>query len=59
MFLLDEETLSKVWLARRMTAMLAANSANPEATERLLNSLGRTHDNVEFLASLKPSSAAS
>jgi transcription termination factor Rho len=58
--LLDEETLSKVWLARRMTAMLAANSANPtEATERLLDSLGRTHDNIEFLASLKPSSAAS
>jgi transcription termination factor Rho len=58
--LLDEETLSKVWLARRMTAMLAANSANPtEATERLLDSLGRSHDNVEFLASLKPSSAAS
>jgi transcription termination factor Rho len=58
--LLDEDTLSKVWLARRMTAMLAANSANPtEATERLLDSLGRTHDNIEFLASLKPSSAAS
>ena len=58
--LLDDETLSKVILARRMTAMLAANSANPtEATERLLDSLGRTHDNVEFLASLKPSSAAS
>ena len=55
--LLDEDTLSKVWLARRMTAMLAANSANPtEATERLLDSLGRSHDNVEFLASLKPGS---
>jgi transcription termination factor Rho len=53
--LLDPDTLSKVWLARRMTAMLASNSANPtEATERLLDSLGRTHDNVEFLASLKP-----
>jgi len=58
--LLDEDTLSKVWLARRMTAMLAANSANPtEATERLLDSLGRSHDNIEFLASLKPASAAS
>ncbi len=58
--LLDEDTLTKVWLARRMTAMLAANSANPtEATERLLDSLGRSHDNIEFLASLKPSSAAS
>ncbi len=55
--LLDPDTLSKVWLARRMTAMLASNSANPtEATERLLDSLGRTHDNVEFLASLKPPS---
>jgi transcription termination factor Rho len=58
--LLDPDTLSKVWLARRMTAMLAANSANPtEATERLLDSLARSHDNTEFLASLKPSSAAS
>ena len=58
--LLDEDTLTKVWLARRMTAMLAANSANPtEATERLLDSLGRSHDNIEFLASLKPSGAAS
>jgi transcription termination factor Rho len=58
--LLDDDTLGKVILARRMTAMLAANSANPtEATERLLDSLGRTHDNTEFLASLKPSSAAS
>jgi transcription termination factor Rho len=58
--LLDPDTLSKVWLARRMTAMLAANSANPtEATERLLDSLARSHDNVEFLASLKPASAAS
>jgi len=58
--LLDDETLNKVILARRMTAMLAANSANPtEATERLLDSLGRSHDNIEFLAALKPSSAAS
>jgi len=57
--LLDEDTLTKVWLARRMTAMLASNSANPtEATERLLDSLGRSHDNVEFLASLKPGAGA-
>jgi len=55
--LLDPDTLSKVWLARRMTAMLASNSANPtEATERLLDSLARSHDNEEFLASLKPGS---
>ncbi len=52
--LLDPETLRNVWLVRRMTAMLASNSSNPtEATERLLDSMGRYHDNAEFLASLK------
>ena len=52
--LLDAETLRNVWLVRRMTAMLASNSTNPtESTERLLDSMGRYHDNAEFLASLK------
>jgi transcription termination factor Rho len=52
--LLDPETLRQVWLVRRMTAMIGANSPNPtEATERLLDSLARTHDNEEFLATLK------
>jgi transcription termination factor Rho len=52
--LLDPETLRQVWLVRRMTAMIGANSPNPtEATERLLDRLSRTHDNEEFLATLK------
>ena len=52
--LLDPETLRQVWLVRRMTAMIGANSPNPtEATERLLDRLARTHDNAEFLTTLK------
>ena len=52
--LLDPETLRQVWLVRRMTAMIGANSPNPtEATERLLDRLGRHTDNAEFLANLK------
>ncbi len=55
--LLDTETLKNVWLVRRMTAMLGQNSPNPtEPTERLLDSLARTHDNAEFLATLKSQS---
>jgi len=52
--LLDATTLRDVWTMRRMVAMLGANSPNPtEPTERLLNRLERTHDNAEFLATLK------
>ncbi|MPZ47800.1 MAG: transcription termination factor Rho [Dehalococcoidia bacterium] len=52
--LLDAETLRQVWLVRRMAAMIGANSPNPtEATERLLDRLARTHDNEEFLSTLK------
>ena len=52
--LLDESTLKGVWLVRRMTAMISQNSPNSlEATERLLERLGRTDTNEEFLASLR------
>ena len=52
--LLDPDTLRQVWLVRRMTAMIGANSPNPtESTERLLDRLARTHDNLEFLQTLK------
>jgi transcription termination factor Rho len=52
--LLDPDTLSKVWLVRRMTAMIGSNSPNPtEATERLLDTMARSHDNAEFLTNLK------
>jgi transcription termination factor Rho len=52
--LLDPDTLRNVWLLRRMAAMVGSNSPNPtEATERVLDRLARTHDNAEFLATLK------
>jgi transcription termination factor Rho len=52
--LLDPETLSKVFLVRRMSSMISSNSPNPnEATERLLDYMGKYHDNEEFLANLK------
>jgi transcription termination factor Rho len=52
--LLDQDALRNVWLLRRMAAMVGANSPNPtEATERVLDRLARTHDNAEFLATLK------
>jgi transcription termination factor Rho len=55
--LLAEEDLRKVVLMRRMMAMIGSNSPNPtESTERLLDRLARTHDNAEFLATLKPES---
>jgi transcription termination factor Rho len=55
--LLGEEDLRKVVLMRRMMAMIGSNSPNPtESTERLLDRLARTHDNAEFLATLKPES---
>jgi transcription termination factor Rho len=52
--LLSEEVLSKVFLVRRMSSMISSNSPNPtEATERLLDYMGKYHDNAEFLANLK------
>jgi transcription termination factor Rho len=52
--LLPEEVLSKVFLVRRMSSMISSNSPNPtEATERLLDYMGKYHDNAEFLANLK------
>jgi transcription termination factor Rho len=52
--LLDPDTLRNVWLLRRMAAMVGSNSPNPtEATERVLDRLARTHDNAEFLSTLK------
>jgi transcription termination factor Rho len=54
--LMDEATLRQVWLMRRMMSMIASNAQNPsEATERLLDRLGRTSTNEEFLATLSKS----
>ena len=52
--LLEPEVLAKVFLVRRMSSMISSNSPNPtEATERLLDYMGKYHDNAEFLANLK------
>ncbi|MFC2012025.1 transcription termination factor Rho [Chloroflexota bacterium] len=51
--LLDEDTLKKAWLLRRMTSMVAANSVNyAEAMERVLDRMKKTKTNIEFLATL-------
>jgi transcription termination factor Rho len=49
--LLDEITLQRVWLMRRMLAAVGGT----EGTELLLNSLARTETNREFLATLHKS----
>ena len=51
--LLDEDTVKRVWLLRRMASMIASDSVNfAEATERVIERLGKTKTNAEFLASL-------
>jgi transcription termination factor Rho len=51
--LLDETTVQKVWLLRRMVGMISADSNNfSEATERTIDRLRRTKNNAEFLATL-------
>ena len=51
--LLDENTLSKVWLLRRMVSMIASDSTNfSETTERVIDRLRRTKTNTDFLATL-------
>src|SRR6266545_481774 len=52
--LLDEKTYQRVVLLRRMTALVGQNSQNStEPTELILERLGRTKSNAEFLATLK------
>ncbi len=52
--LLDEKTYQRVVLLRRMTALVGQNAQNPaESTELILERLGRTNSNAEFLATLK------
>ena len=51
--LLDENTMSKVWLLRRMVSMISNDSVNfSEATERVFDRLRKTKNNAEFLANL-------
>jgi len=52
--LLDEKTYQRVVLLRRMTALVGQNSQNStEPAELILERLGRTGSNAEFLATLK------
>lgn len=51
--LIEESTLKKIWLLRRMVALISTNSPNPtEATERMLERLAKTSNNAEFLETL-------
>jgi transcription termination factor Rho len=51
--LLDENTLKQVWLLRRVINMIDSDSPNHgEATQRILERLGKTKNNAEFLATL-------
>ena len=51
--LLDEETLRKVWLLRRMVSMVTSDSrGSHEATEKVLERLRKTRDNEQFLQTL-------
>ncbi len=51
--LLEESTLQKVWLLRRMVGMISQDSVNfSDATERVIERLRRTKTNAEFLANL-------
>jgi transcription termination factor Rho len=54
--LMDEATLQKVWLLRRMVGMISADSnKSAEATERVLERLRKAKTNAEFLAKLSRS----
>jgi len=51
--LIEEGMLQKIWLMRRVANLVSANSQSPtEATERILDRLSKTPNNVEFLATL-------
>ena len=54
--LMDESTLQKVWLLRRMVGMISNDSnKSAEATERVLERLRKAKTNAEFLAKLSRS----
>ena len=51
--LINEDTLSQIWLLRRMVALISSDNTNyVEATERILDRMRKTKDNAEFLAGL-------
>ncbi len=51
--LMDEATLKQVYLLRRMVQMMGDNTSNSsDVTERIMERLTKTKNNVEFLATL-------
>ena len=51
--IVNEQTVQKMWLLRRMANLLSTNSQSPtDATERVLERLAKTSSNAEFLATL-------
>ncbi len=51
--LIDENSLSKIWLLRRMVGMIASDSPNfVEGTDRVLDRMRKTKTNAEFLDGL-------
>jgi transcription termination factor Rho len=53
LLIINEDTLSQIWLLRRMVSLIASDNVNyVEATERILDRMRKTKDNAEFLANL-------
>jgi transcription termination factor Rho len=51
--LVEESSLNKIWLLRRMVGLIASDSTNfVEGTERIIERLRKTKNNTEFLDSL-------
>ena len=51
--LLDEDTLRKIWLLRRMVSMVSSDAMHPsDATEKVLERLRKAKSNEEFLTNL-------
>jgi len=51
--LVDENSLNKIWLLRRMVGLIASDSTNfVEGTERIIDRMRKTKNNAEFLDSL-------
>ena len=51
--LIDENSLNKIWLLRRMVGLIASDSTNfVEGTERIIDRMRKTKNNAEFLDSL-------
>ncbi len=51
--LLDDAMLKQVWLLRRMVGLISGDSSNPtEAAEGVLERMGKSQSNEEFLSSI-------